>query len=85
LVVSVSGTFLKTALTILSLVAGDRHSIRGFDFPLESKGVLNAADVVFADSIASQRVKHKKLFPHQLIRRNSLDYLVDAMESYSST
>ena len=84
-VISVSRTFLKTALTILSPVAGERHSLHGYDFPLESSGALKAADVVFADSIASQHVKHKKLFPYHLIRRNSLDYLVDAMKSYDST
>ena len=83
-VVSVSRVFLKIALTILSPVVGECHSIREFDFPIESTSALKAVDMVFADSIAAQHVKHKRLFPYQLIRSDSLEYLADAMQSYNS-
>jgi hypothetical protein len=84
-VVSVSKVFLKTALTLLSPAVEQRHTVREFTFPLDSPTALKSADIVFADSIVRQQVKHPKLFPYRLIRRSSLEYLVDAMKSYTSS
>jgi DNA-binding transcriptional regulator YhcF (GntR family) len=83
-VVSVSKVFLKIALSLLSPAVSGRHTAVEFTFPIGSSTALKAADVVFADSITRQQLRHPKLFPYQLIQSNSLEYLVDAMKSYDS-
>jgi len=39
--------------------------------------------VLFADSIASDGLKHPKLVPYRLIQSATLNYLVTAMKSYA--
>ena len=83
-VVSMSVVFRNTAGSLLAAVAGQRHTLIGFGFPLESPAVLKAADLVFADSIVCPQLKHARVIQYRLIRPSSLEYLVSAMKSYES-
>jgi DNA-binding transcriptional regulator YhcF (GntR family) len=81
-VVSVSEVLLKAARSLLAPALGQRHILREFRFPLEDPAVLKAVDLVFADSIVHQQLKHPKMVHYRLIRPSSLEYLVNAMNSY---
>jgi DNA-binding transcriptional regulator YhcF (GntR family) len=81
-VVSVSEAFLQTARALLAPALGRRHVMRDFCFPLEDPKAVQAADLVFADTIARSQVKHRKIFQYRLIAPASLEYLCTAMKSY---
>jgi hypothetical protein len=81
-IVSVSVVFLKTARSLLAPALGEQHTLCEFRFPLDDPGALKAFDLVFADSIAFQQLKHTKLVPYRLIQASSLNYLASAMKSY---
>lgn len=83
-VVSVSAVFRNAAGSLLAAAAGHRHTLKEFAFPLESPAALKAADLVFADSIASPQLKHSRVIEYRLIQPNSLEYLVSAMRSYEA-
>jgi len=83
-VISVSEAFLKTARGLLAHALGQCHTLCEYGFPLDSPATLKAADVVFADSIVWSQLKHSKVIPYQLIRPSSLQYLINAMNSYTS-
>ena len=80
-VVSMSAVFRSTAGGLLAAAVGQRHTLTEFAFPLESLGVLKAADLVFADSIVYRQLKHSRLIQCRLIQPSSLQYLVNAMNS----
>jgi DNA-binding transcriptional regulator YhcF (GntR family) len=83
-VVSVSAAFLQTARGLLAPALGRRHVMRDFAFPLQDPKAVQAADIVFADSVARSRVKHSKLYQYRLIAPSSLEYVSSAMKSYQS-
>jgi len=83
-VVSVSKAFRKTARGVLAPALGRRHEVLDFEFPLADGKAVQAADLIFADSIARSRLKHRKMFLYRLIASSSLDYVRTAMESYQS-
>jgi DNA-binding transcriptional regulator YhcF (GntR family) len=83
-VVSVSAAVLRTARGLLAPALGRRHVMRDFTFPLEDPKAVQAADVVFADSIVRPRVKHSRVFPYRLIATSSLEYVCSAMKSYQT-
>jgi hypothetical protein len=80
-VVSVSEGFLHTAHTILDAAAGPRHVLQEFLLPLPDPKALDAADLVFADSIAVRKVRHRHVVPYRLIAQSSLEYLSSALQS----
>jgi len=81
-VVSVSATVLQTARGLLAPALGRRHVMSDLIFPLEDPKAMQAADLVFADSVARPRVKHSKIFQYRLIAPSSLEYVCSAMKSY---
>jgi DNA-binding transcriptional regulator YhcF (GntR family) len=81
-IVSISAIFRKMAESLLAPAAGQRHTLRGFSFPLPNAAILKAADLVFADSIVCAQLQHSKVIRYRLIRPDSLDYLVSALKSY---
>lgn len=81
-VVSVSAAFLKTARGLLAPALGRRHEVLELAFPLNDAKAVQAADLVFADSVARPRIKHPKIFQCRLIAPASLDYVRTAMMSY---
>jgi hypothetical protein len=83
-VVSVSAAFLQTARGLLAPALGRRHVMRDFVFPLEDPKAVQAADLVFIDSLARPPVKHPKVFQYRLIAPSSLEYVCTAMKSYQS-
>jgi GntR family transcriptional regulator len=83
-VVSVSPVFLKTARGLLAPALGQRHEVLEFEFPLKDAKALQGADLVFADSVARPRIKHRSIFQCRLIAPASLDYVRTAMMSYQS-
>lgn len=83
-VVSVSAVFLKTARGLLAPALGRRHEVLELEFPLKDTKAVQAADLVFADSVARPRIKHPKIFQCRLIAPASLDYVRTAMMSYQS-
>ena len=83
-VVSVSAAFLQTARGLLAPALGRRHVMRDFVFPLTDAKALQAADLVFADSVARPRIKHPKIFQYRVIAPSSLEYVCNAMKSYQT-
>lgn len=78
-VVSVSEGFLQTAGKVLATAAGSRHVLQEFLLPLPEPKALAAVDVVFADSIAVQEIKHRSVVPYRLIAPTALEYLAEAL------
>ena len=78
-VVSVSELFLQTARGLLAAAVGRQHTMREFFLPLEKSINLDAADVVFCDSIARRQVKAPKTVPYRLVSSASLEYLASAI------
>lgn len=83
-VVSVSAAVLQTARGLLAPALGRRHVMRDFIFPWEDPKAVQAADVVFADSVVRPRVKHSRVYPYRLIATSSLEYVCTAMKSYQT-
>ncbi len=83
-VVSVSPAFLKTARGLLAPALGRRHEVLELTFPLRDAKAVQAADLVFADSVARPRIKHPRIFLCRLIAPASMDYVHTAMMSYLS-
>jgi GntR family transcriptional regulator len=83
-VVSVSPAFLKTARGLLAPALGRRHEVLELTFPLRDAKAVQAADLVFADSVARPRIKHPRIFLCRLIAPASLDYARTAMMSYQT-
>jgi DNA-binding transcriptional regulator YhcF (GntR family) len=83
-VVSVSAAFLQTARALLAPALGRRHVMRDFAFPLTDAKAVQAADLVFADSVARPRIKHAKIFQYKVIAPSSLEYVCNAMKSYQT-
>ena len=83
-VVSVSAAFLQTARALLAPALGRRHVMRDFTFPLADAKAVQAADLVFADSVARPRIKHAKIFQYKVIALSSLEYVCNAMKSYQA-
>jgi DNA-binding transcriptional regulator YhcF (GntR family) len=79
-VVSVSEGFLQTARSLLAPAVGRRHVLKEFLLPLPHPKALAAADVVFADSLAAQKIKHPSVVPYRLIAAASLAYLASAVK-----
>ncbi len=80
--VSVSEVFLKTARGLLAPFSERRHTLCEFLWPLKKAADIGAADLVFCDSIAFEKVKHPKRVLYRLIVPSSIEYIVTAMESY---
>ncbi len=78
-VVSVSEPFLQTARGLLAAAVGRQHTMREFFLPLEKSINLDAADVVFCDTIARRQVKAPKTVPCRLISSASLEHLASAI------
>ena len=78
-VVSVSELFLQTARGLLAAAVGRQHTMREFFLPLEKSINLDAADVVFCDTIARRQVKAPKTVPYRLISSVSLEHLASAI------
>ncbi len=78
-IVSVSELFLQTARGLLAAAVGRQHTMREFFLPLEKSINLDAADVVFCDSIARRQVKAPKTVPYRLISSASLEHLASAI------
>ena len=83
-VVSVSEVFAETSRGLLASAIGRRHTFREFLLPLESAAGLEAADLIFCDSVASKDFKRPRCVHYRLIAPESLAYLSNAMESYQS-
>ena len=84
-VVSASEVFLKTATSLLAPALGERHTLCEFRFPLDNPDALTAVDLVFADSIVCSEIKRARIIQYRLIRPSSLEYLVNAMNSYKQS
>ena len=80
-VVSVSERFLRTAISLLAPVVGQRHTLQKFSLPLPTPNAMAAADLVFCDSIASRQVKAAKLVHYRLISPACLEQISNAMKS----
>jgi len=78
-VVSISQTFLRTAQAVLAPALGARHTLALFRLPLESREVLQGADLVFCDSAAIRSVKHPRRIHYQLLAPESLDSLTNTL------
>jgi DNA-binding transcriptional regulator YhcF (GntR family) len=79
-VVSVSEGFLQTARSLLAPAMGRRHALKEFLLPLPHPKVLAAVDVVFADTLAVEKIKHPGVIPYRLIAPASLAYLASAVK-----
>ena len=82
--VSLSEIFLKTAQGLLAPILESRHTLLEFVWPLRKASDIRAADLVFCDSIAFERVKHPKRVLYHLIVPSALQYVATAMESYQT-
>ncbi len=78
-VVSVSELFLQTARGLLAAAVGRQHTMREFFLPSEKSINLDAADVIFCDTIARRQVKAPKTVPYRLISSASLEHLASAI------
>ena len=78
-VVSVSELFLQTARGLLAAAVGRQHTMREFFLPAEKSINLDAADVVFCDTIARRQVKAPKTVPYRLISSASLEHLASTI------
>jgi hypothetical protein len=81
-VISISKSFLQTARGVVARELGGQHTVRELLLPLDRSEVLQAADLIFADSIAIGTVQHRKAIHYRLISHDSLEYLTTAMASY---
>ena len=84
-VVSVSEGFLRTAQSLLEPALGRWHAVEGFLLPLSDPKTFAATDVVFADSLAVRKIKHRGLIAYRLVAPAFLAYLAGAMKSQAST
>lgn len=80
--VSVSEVFLKTAVGLLAPCCEGRHTLCDFRWPLRKPTDVRAADLVFCDSVAFEKLKHPKRVLHRLVTSSSIEYIVTAMEAY---
>ena len=78
-VVSISERFLAAARGLLSSVVGKRHTIREYLVPSETPRALNAAAIVFCDSITKGHVKTPNSVHYRLISSNCLKQLANAV------
>ncbi len=83
-IVSVSAALLQTARALLAPALGRRHVMRDFTFPLKDAKAVQAADLVFADSVARPKIKHPRIFQYKVIAPSSLEYVCNAMKSYQA-
>jgi GntR family transcriptional regulator len=81
-VISISKSFLQTARGVVARELGGRHTVREIILPLDRFETLNAADLIFADSVAIGVIQHPKAVHYRLISHDSLEYLTTAMASY---
>lgn len=81
-VVSSSGLFLEVARSLLAPSMGKRHELREIHLENEQPGAARAADVIFCDTIARKSIRSPKVIHYPLLSRDSLNYVVTAMESY---
>ena len=81
-VVSVSELFLKTARGVLVPILGDQHTLREVLLSREDNPELQGADLVFCDSVACDKVRHRRRVEYRLVAEPSLQYVFSAMESY---
>lgn len=80
-VVSISPSFLRTALSLLAPAAGKRHSLCTHALPLEDPASLRGADLVFCDTIAMREVAHPRALHYRVIDPRSLACVAAAMQS----
>jgi len=80
--ISVSKVFLNTARGLLAPALEHRHTLCEYLLPVESPSDLRATDLAFCDSIAFERVKHRRRIVYRLVAPSSLEYVTTAMESY---
>jgi GntR family transcriptional regulator len=83
-VISSSRLFLDVARSILAPAMGSRHELREIYLPAEEAASARAADVVFCDSIAKKRIRLAKAMHYSLLAKDSVKYVVTALESYRS-
>ena len=75
--VSISKLFLQRASGVLASLLEDKHSLREHFLTNDRPISLEAADIVFCDSVAFPRVRARKVFPYQMIPRQSLDQITE--------
>jgi DNA-binding transcriptional regulator YhcF (GntR family) len=83
-VVSSSKIFLDVARSVLAPALGSRHELREIYVAAEDVSAARSADVVFCDSIAKKRVRLAKAIHYSLLAKDSVKYVVTALESYRS-
>jgi DNA-binding transcriptional regulator YhcF (GntR family) len=79
-VVSVSGSFLIAARSLLAPALGRRHTLSEYLLPLENPNILRAADLVFCDSLACRAVNASGTVLYRLVAQESLAYLSSAIQ-----
>ena len=83
-VVSSSSLFLEVARGLLAPALGSRHELREILLPGEDPAAARAADVILCDSIAKKQIRSPKAVHYLLVSKESVEYVVTAMESYRS-
>lgn len=83
-VISSSTVFLDVARSLLAPSMGSRHELREIYLPKDNPAAARAADVVFCDSIARKRIRLAKAMHYSLLAKDSVKYVVSALESYRS-
>ena len=83
-VVSSSLVFLEVARSILAPALGNRHELREVCVRSEAPGAARAADLIFCDSIARNRLRSPKAIHYPLVSAESIQYVATELRSYRS-
>ncbi len=79
--VSVSPSFLALAHGLLALVLGTRHTLLPVLAPVDDASRLQAADLIFCDSLAYADLRGPRRVLYRLIADDTLQSLREAMEA----
>ncbi len=78
-IVSVSESVLRTARSFLAPELGNRHTLKELLVPQETPINLNAADLVFCDSITRSIVRSRRKVHYRLIAADCLEHIAASL------
>jgi DNA-binding transcriptional regulator YhcF (GntR family) len=81
-VVSVSESVLKTARSFLAPELGNRHTLKELLVAQETSIKLDAADLVFCDSITRSIVRSRRKVHYRLIAADCLEHIAASLSAY---
>ena len=81
-VVSVSESVLKTARSFLAPELGNRHTLKELLVAQETSIKLDAADLVFCDSITRSIVRSRRKVHYRLIAADCLEHIAASLSEY---